>query len=106
MAYHRFVESKYPINFPFLQILKKYVQIFTLAHSEESIALEIKEIRTECSFDYLFVFDGASFTDKDSVLLASFSGSSDPNVVLLARSGQVCLIRLRTVHVYICKKFY
>ena len=54
------------------------------------ISLEIHQVRTECSYDYLFVFDGESYT-RNSTLLASFSGASEHSVTLLARSGKVSL---------------
>jgi hypothetical protein len=40
---------------------------------------------TECSYDYVFVYDGASF---NSPLLGSFSGKTEPQNVT-ARSGAV-----------------
>jgi len=46
------------------------------------------KLSTECSFDYVFVFDGPS---PESPLLASFSGQSQPQNVT-GRSGQVWTI--------------
>lgn len=40
---------------------------------------------TECSYDYIFVYDGDSFK---SPLLGSFSGRTDPQKVI-ATSGSV-----------------
>jgi len=40
---------------------------------------------TECSYDYMFVYDGASY---NSPLLGTFSGSTLPST-LLAKSGNV-----------------
>lgn len=46
-------------------------------------------MRTECSYDYLFVWDGESYSNGGAKLLGSFSGASDPHVDLLAESGRV-----------------
>jgi hypothetical protein len=40
---------------------------------------------TECSYDYVFVYDGASY---NSPLLGTFSGSTLPTT-LVAKSGSV-----------------
>lgn len=40
---------------------------------------------TECSYDYIYVYDGDSF---NSTLLGSFSGRTQPQK-LVARSGSV-----------------
>ncbi len=42
-------------------------------------------MKTECSYDYLFVYDGNSYSDK---LLGSFSGLTLPDTVV-ASSGHV-----------------
>lgn len=43
---------------------------------------------TECSYDYVFVYDGDSFR---STLLGSFSGKTEPQQVV-ASSGNVIII--------------
>lgn len=43
---------------------------------------------TECSYDYIFVYDGDSF---NSVLLGSFSGKTEPQKIT-AKSGSVCIL--------------
>jgi hypothetical protein len=53
------------------------------------IGLKVERVRTECSYDYLFVVDGNSYVRGQSKLLASFSGVSDPHVDILAQSGNV-----------------
>lgn len=45
---------------------------------------------TECSYDYVFVYDGDSF---DAPLLGSFSGKTDPQNVT-ASSGYVSTFNL------------
>jgi CUB domain len=49
------------------------------------ITVMFTKLSTECSFDYVFVFDGPS---PESPLLASFSGQSQPQNVT-GHSGQV-----------------
>lgn len=51
----------------------------------KTIQLEFKSMSTECSFDFLFVYDGDSHT---SPMLASLSGDSHPSPVV-ATSGYV-----------------
>ena len=50
-----------------------------------SITLVFAEYATECSFDYLFIYDGPSFL---SPLIGSFSGDTSPQE-LIASSGKV-----------------
>lgn len=45
---------------------------------------------TECSFDYIFVYDGDSFK---APLLGSFSGKTEPQQVV-ASSGSVNLLKI------------
>ena len=49
--------------------------------------LQFNELVTECSFDYVFVYDGRT-RSQGSKLLASISGSFSPSV-LYANSGSV-----------------
>lgn len=44
---------------------------------------------TECSYDYIFVYDGDSFK---SPLLGSFSGKTEPQKVV-ATSGSVSILK-------------
>lgn len=61
---------------------------FFLANStNQFITLEFKTLNTECSYDYVFVYDGDSF---NSPLLGSFSGKNQPQSVL-ASSGFVSI---------------
>ncbi|KAL8608232.1 hypothetical protein ACOMHN_016687 [Nucella lapillus] len=53
----------------------------------KSIHLKFKTMSTECSFDFLFIYDGNSY---DSPLLATLSGDSFPYPVT-ARSGYMLL---------------
>ncbi|ODM98691.1 Multiple epidermal growth factor-like domains protein 8 [Orchesella cincta] len=56
------------------------------------ISLHIDEVKTECSYDYLFIWDGNSYRKDQGRLLASFSGASKPQVTLLAQSGYMLLL--------------
>ena len=49
------------------------------------ITLNFRSMKTECSYDYLFVYDGNSYSDD---LLGSFSGQTLPDTVV-ATSGYV-----------------
>ena len=49
------------------------------------ISLQFVSMKTECSYDYLFVYDGQSYS---APLLASFSGNTLPDRVI-ASSGHV-----------------
>ncbi|XP_076454870.1 multiple epidermal growth factor-like domains protein 8 [Babylonia areolata] len=53
----------------------------------KSIHLKFKAMSTECSFDFLFIYDGDSYS---SPLLATLSGDSFPHPVT-ARSGHMLL---------------
>ena len=46
------------------------------------VSLEFVSMSTECTYDYLFVYNGPSFNDD---LLGAFSGESDPGT-LVAKS--------------------
>lgn len=48
---------------------------------------------TECSYDYVFVYDGDSF---DAPLLGSFSGKTEPQNVT-AYSGYVSVLCITTL---------
>jgi len=61
---------------------------FILANStNQFITLEFKTLNTECSYDYVFVYDGDSF---NSPLLGSYSGKNQPQSIL-ASSGFVSI---------------
>lgn len=51
---------------------------------------------TECSYDYVFVYDGDSFK---SPLLGSFSGKTEPQQVV-ATSGSVSVAAHNCVYVF------
>ncbi|XP_063722051.1 multiple epidermal growth factor-like domains protein 8 isoform X4 [Symsagittifera roscoffensis] len=55
-----------------------------------SITLQFSQLITECSFDYLFVYDGRS-QSSDTKILATISGSSSPSV-LYANSGSMLIV--------------
>lgn len=56
------------------------------AHNDSQfITLTFHSMGTECSYDYIYVYDGDSF---NSTLLGSFSGRTQPQR-LVARSGSV-----------------
>lgn len=56
--------------------------------SDQYITLSFRSMGTECSYDYVFVYDGDSFR---SPLLGSFSGKTAPQQVI-ASSGYVSFI--------------
>lgn len=56
--------------------------------SEQYITLSFRSMGTECSYDYVFVYDGDSFR---SPLLGSFSGKTAPQQVI-ASSGHVSCV--------------
>lgn len=55
------------------------------ANKSQYITLSFIRMGTECSYDYVFVYDGDSF---DAPLLGSFSGKTEPQNVT-ASSGYV-----------------
>jgi len=59
----------------------------------EFVSLEFTSMSTECSYDYVFVYDGRTY---DSPLLGSFSGSTKPDV-LIATSQYVSTVILITL---------
>lgn len=63
-----------------------FIKLFVIANStNQFITLEFKTLNTECSYDYVFIYDGDSF---NSPLLGSFSGKNQPQSIL-ASSGFV-----------------
>lgn len=56
-------------------------------NDSQFITLRFQTLATECSYDYVFVYDGDSFR---SPLLGSFSGKTEPQQVM-ATSGSVSL---------------
>lgn len=68
-------------------------KVLTLFHglaannSFQYITLSFRSMGTECSYDYVFVYDGSSF---NSPLLGSFSGKTEPQQVT-ASSGAVSI---------------
>lgn len=59
--------------------------------------LEFLSMVTECSYDYLFIYDGNSYNDT---LLGSFSGETIPDK-LLASSGHVSNVIYCQISYYI-----
>jgi len=57
-------------------------------NSSQFITLQFHSMGTECSYDYIFVYDGDSF---QSPLLGSFSGKTEPQRIV-ATSGNVYII--------------
>jgi len=55
--------------------------VYVVAKSGEYISLEFTNMVTECSYDFVFVFDGPTY---DSPLLGSFSGETLPDVLVAA----------------------
>ena len=51
------------------------------------ISLNFTKMNTECSYDYLFIYDGNSY---NNTLLATYSGQAIPHPVL-ATSGYVSI---------------
>lgn len=56
-------------------------------NDSQFITLTFHTMGTECSYDYIYVYDGDSF---NSTLLGSFSGRTQPQR-LVAHSGSVCI---------------
>nr|XP_023015346.1 multiple epidermal growth factor-like domains protein 8 [Leptinotarsa decemlineata] len=56
--------------------------------SKKYITLSFRSMGTECSFDYVFVYDGDSF---NAPLLGSFSGKTEPQQVI-ATSGYMLVL--------------
>jgi len=54
------------------------------------ISLTFTQLSTECSYDYLFVYDG-KYPENTSFLIASLSGKSKGQT-LLARSGSMTVV--------------
>lgn len=57
-------------------------------NDSQYITLTFHSMGTECSYDYIYVYDGDSF---NSTLLGSFSGRTQPQR-LVARSGSVSCV--------------
>jgi len=74
-----------PVKINFLTV---GIFLLVLANStNQFITLEFKTLNTECSYDYVFVYDGDSF---NSPLLGSYSGKNQPQSIL-ASSGFVSI---------------
>lgn len=57
-------------------------------NTSQFITLKFRSIFTECAYDYIFVFDGDSYSK--STLLGSFSGKTEPKPIVAA-SGSVSI---------------
>ncbi len=62
-----------------------YVLCVTANNSADYIMLKFTAMMTECSYDYLFIYDGNSYSDP---MLGSYSGNTIPDTVI-ATSGHV-----------------
>uniref|UniRef100_S4R8P8 Multiple EGF-like-domains 8 n=1 Tax=Petromyzon marinus TaxID=7757 RepID=S4R8P8_PETMA len=69
--------------------------LITAPSQGDHIVLKLRAIETECSYDFLFIYDGDSYS---SPLIASLSGNTLPDAIV-ARSGKVSF---RT-HQYKCR---
>ena len=59
------------------------------APKNDFITLKFHQMDTECGYDYVFVYDGNSMSEK---LLASYSGKSLPSSPIIAESGFMLII--------------
>lgn len=76
------------LNVLYIHLLIHFYWCFFIANStNQFITLEFKTLNTECSYDYIFVYDGDSF---NSPILGSFSGKNQPQSIL-ASSGFVSI---------------
>lgn len=70
---------------PMFKVLTVIIHFSTANNSRQFITLSFRTMGTECSYDYVFVYDGDSFR---SPLLGSFSGKTEPQQVT-SSSGYV-----------------
>jgi hypothetical protein len=64
--------------------------------SKKFITLSFRSMGTECSYDYVFVYDGDSFR---SPLLGSFSGKTEPQQVIASSGFMLVLLYSDTNYV-------
>ena len=84
-----------------MNILLKYIPHFTDSDRHKPspkrrnyITLKFLQLSTECAYDYIYVYDGASSTK--SKMLGSFSGRDAlPTRPLLAESGSMLVVLFR-----------
>jgi len=55
----------------------------------EFVSLEFTNLLTECSYDYVFVYDGRTY---DSPLLGSFSGGTKPDILIASSQYVRCTL--------------
>lgn len=67
------------------------IHYFSANNSHQFITLSFRTMGTECSYDYVFVYDGDSF---HSPLLGSFSGKTEPQQVT-SSSGYVSKLEIK-----------
>ncbi|XP_034236737.1 multiple epidermal growth factor-like domains protein 8 [Thrips palmi] len=65
-------------------------------NSQQFITLSFRAMGTECSYDYVFVYDGSSF---NSPLLGSFSGKTEPQQVTAVSGSMLILLYSDTNYV-------
>ncbi|XP_061416595.1 multiple epidermal growth factor-like domains protein 8 [Lethenteron reissneri] len=61
--------------------------LITAPSQGDHIVLKLRAIETECSYDFLFIYDGDSY---NSPLIASLSGNTLPDVIV-AQSGKMLI---------------
>lgn len=66
-----------------------YVVVCVVAKQGEYISLEFSTMVTECSYDYVFVYDGETY---DSPLLGAFSGATKPDVLVATSQYVSCTL--------------
>ncbi|XP_058820306.1 multiple epidermal growth factor-like domains protein 8 [Topomyia yanbarensis] len=65
-------------------------------NSSQFITLTFRSMGTECSYDYIFIYDGDSFR---SPLLGSFSGKTEPQKVMASSGSMLVLLYSDTNYV-------
>ncbi|KAE8741134.1 hypothetical protein FOCC_FOCC013392 [Frankliniella occidentalis] len=65
-------------------------------NSQQFITLSFRSMGTECSYDYVFVYDGSSF---NSPLLGSFSGKTEPQQITAVSGSMLILLYSDTNYV-------
>ncbi|XP_058126471.1 multiple epidermal growth factor-like domains protein 8 isoform X2 [Anopheles coustani] len=66
------------------------------ANDSQFITLKFRSMGTECSYDYIFIYDGDSFR---SPLLGSFSGNTEPQHVVASSGSMLILLYSDTNYV-------
>ena len=88
--------NEFLVPFKYITFSHIFINQNVILDSKRSyyITLKFLQLSTECAYDYIYVYDGASNTN--SVLLGSFSGKdSAPIRALLAESGSMRIVLFR-----------